>query len=138
RRDHQRAGELLDAGPDRRHIAGQRAPRIGGADGPRHRRSGPRSGRRDLRWWQFRRSRVQSPLSFIGAPAGGGAMCSCVPWGRPLFLNRLEGWSRRALPLLAMTLLVAGCSLLRGPPPETFDLAAPASVPARGSTSAQL
>jgi cholesterol transport system auxiliary component len=38
-----------------------------------------------------------------------------------------------------MALLLAGCALLRGPPPETFDLAGPAVVPppAHG-TAAQL
>lgn len=70
------------------------------------------------------------------------------PWGRGLvvmrlrgqglFLESLEGWSRRAVPLLAMTLLVAGCSLFRGPPPETFDLAAPSSVPVSNGSAAQL
>jgi cholesterol transport system auxiliary component len=49
--------------------------------------------------------------------------------GAWLFLKRLEGWSLRTLPLLAMTLLIAGCSLFRGTPPETFDLSGPSSIP---------
>jgi cholesterol transport system auxiliary component len=55
-----------------------------------------------------------------------------------LFLKRVEGWSRKAVPILAMTLLVAGCSLFRGPPLETFDLVAPSSVPTSNGTAAQL
>ena len=46
-----------------------------------------------------------------------------------MFLKRLEGWSFRTVPLLAMASLVAGCSLFRGPPPETFDLAGPDAIP---------
>jgi cholesterol transport system auxiliary component len=49
--------------------------------------------------------------------------------GAWLFLKRLEGWSLRTVPLLAMVLLVAGCSLFRGPAPETFDLAGPDAIP---------
>ncbi len=37
-----------------------------------------------------------------------------------------------------MTLLVAGCSLFRGPPPETYDLAAPSAISAPRGTAAQL
>jgi cholesterol transport system auxiliary component len=55
-----------------------------------------------------------------------------------LFLKRLEGWTRRTVPLLALTLLVAGCSLFRGPAPETYDLAAPSSVPVSSGSAAQL
>ena len=58
---------------------------------------------------------------------GGGRRGSEV--GAWLFLKRLEGWSLRTVPLLAMVLLVAGCSLFRGPPPETFDLAGPDAIP---------
>jgi len=58
--------------------------------------------------------------------------------GAGLFLKRLEGWSRRTVPLLALTLLVAGCSLFRGPVPETYDLVAPSSVPVSSGSAAQL
>ncbi len=58
--------------------------------------------------------------------------------GAGLFLGSLEGWSRRTVPLLAMTLAVAGCSLFRGPPPETYDLAAPRSISTTSGTAAQL
>jgi len=39
---------------------------------------------------------------------------------------------------LAFALALAGCSLFRGPPPETFDLAGPDSIPRGGSTAAQI
>jgi cholesterol transport system auxiliary component len=59
--------------------------------------------------------------------------------GAWLFLKRFEGWSLRTVPLLAMTLLVAGCSLFRGPPPETFDLSGPEAIPrVSGGTAAQI
>lgn len=59
--------------------------------------------------------------------------------GAWLFLKWLEGWSLRTLPLLAMTLLIAGCSLFRGSPPETFDLSGPSAVSGvPGGTAAQI
>ena len=58
--------------------------------------------------------------------------------GLVLFFHRLEGWSRRAVPVLALTLLVAGCSLFRGPAPETYDLAAPSAISSSHGTAAQL
>ena len=70
-------------------------------------------------------------------PLGKGR-CVAAFAGAGLFLNMLEGWSRRAVPLLAMTLLVAGCSLFRGPPPETYDLAAPSAISSSHGTAAQL
>jgi cholesterol transport system auxiliary component len=33
---------------------------------------------------------------------------------------------------------VAGCTFLSGPPPETYNITAPASIPRAGSTSAQI
>lgn len=51
---------------------------------------------------------------------------------------RSAGWLK-ALPSLAMVMLVAGCSLFRGPPPETFDLFGPDSIPQLSSgTAAQI
>jgi cholesterol transport system auxiliary component len=72
-----------------------------------------------------------------GAPLGKGSRRRGFA-GAGLFLKRLEGWARRTVPLVALALLVAGCSLFRGPPPETFDLAAPSSISASGGTAAQL
>ncbi len=44
-----------------------------------------------------------------------------------------------ALPALALVLLVSGCSLFRGPPPETFELSAPDSIPrVTSGTAAQI
>jgi cholesterol transport system auxiliary component len=42
------------------------------------------------------------------------------------------------VPLVAMALLVAGCSLFRGPAPETYDLVAPSAVSSPNGTAAQL
>jgi cholesterol transport system auxiliary component len=45
----------------------------------------------------------------------------------------------KALPALALAVVVAGCSLFRGPPPETFELSGPDSIPRVPSgTAAQL
>ena len=45
----------------------------------------------------------------------------------------------KALPALALAVAVAGCSLFRGPPPETFELSGPDSIPRVPSgTAAQL
>lgn len=45
----------------------------------------------------------------------------------------------KALPALALAAVVAGCSLFRGPPPETFELSAPDSIPRVPSgTAAQI
>jgi len=59
--------------------------------------------------------------------------------GAWLFRRWREARPLRVLPLVAMMLLVAGCSLFRGSPPETFDLTGPSSVSgaARG-TGAQI
>ena len=38
-----------------------------------------------------------------------------------------KGWLR-ALPVLALAFAVTGCSLFRGPPPETYELSAPESI----------
>ncbi len=72
-----------------------------------------------------------------GVPLGKGRRVVAFA-GAGLFLKRLEGWSRRTAPVLAMTLLVAGCSLFRGPPPETYDLAAPSAIPSAHGTASQL
>ncbi len=49
------------------------------------------------------------------------------------------GWLCRALPPLALALFLAGCSLFRGPPPETYDLPGPSSIPHLTSgTAAQI
>jgi cholesterol transport system auxiliary component len=54
------------------------------------------------------------------------------------FRGRLTRWSR-LLPPLTVALLVAGCSLFRGPPPETFDLSGPQTIPHLTSgTAAQI
>jgi cholesterol transport system auxiliary component len=44
----------------------------------------------------------------------------------------------KALLPAALALALSGCGFLRGPPPETFDLTAPESVPVRGATAAQI
>lgn len=52
---------------------------------------------------------------------------------------RLWRRSVRVLPPLALILLVAGCSLFRGPPPETYELAGPSAIPRLSSgTAAQI
>jgi cholesterol transport system auxiliary component len=49
-----------------------------------------------------------------------------------------QACARTLLPL-ALTLLVAGCGLFRGPPPVTYELTAPESIPAlRAGTTAQI
>ena len=54
------------------------------------------------------------------------------------FRGRFTRWSR-LLPPLTVALLVAGCSLFRGPPPETFDLSGPQTIPHLTSgTAAQI
>lgn len=72
-----------------------------------------------------------------GVPLGKGPLCGAFA-GAGLFLKRLEGWTRRTVPLVALAMLVAGCSLFRGPAPETYDLAAPSSVPVSSGSAAQL
>jgi cholesterol transport system auxiliary component len=72
-----------------------------------------------------------------GVPLGKGPRCGAFA-GAGLFLKRLEGWSRRTVPLVALAMLVAGCSLFRGPAPETYDLVAPSSVPVSSGSAAQL
>ncbi|SDB41311.1 cholesterol transport system auxiliary component [Bauldia litoralis] len=51
--------------------------------------------------------------------------------------ERSKRWSQR-LPPLALVLLMTGCSLFRGPPPETFELVGPSSVPTTSGTAAQI
>ncbi len=59
--------------------------------------------------------------------------------GAWLFRKWREARPLRVLPLVAIMLLVAGCSLFRGSPPETFDLTGPSAFSgvARG-TGAQI
>jgi cholesterol transport system auxiliary component len=52
-----------------------------------------------------------------------------------------DRWRRtlRGCGVLAATALLAGCEIFAGPPPETFNLAAPVGIPQSGaSTSAQI
>jgi cholesterol transport system auxiliary component len=58
---------------------------------------------------------------------GGGSALSALP--------RVVA---KLLVLLGILLAVAGCSLFRGPPPETFDLTGPESVKVGGGTAAQI
>ncbi len=52
--------------------------------------------------------------------------------------GRSKSWFK-GLPPLAIVLLVAGCSLFHGPPPETFELMGPNSIPRLNSgTAAQI
>jgi cholesterol transport system auxiliary component len=44
----------------------------------------------------------------------------------------------KALLPLTLALALSGCGFLKGAPPETFDLTAPASIPAKGATAAQI
>jgi cholesterol transport system auxiliary component len=44
----------------------------------------------------------------------------------------------KSLAVLGILLTVGGCSLFRGPPPETFDLTGPESVKVGGGTAAQI
>lgn len=54
------------------------------------------------------------------------------------FGDRLKRQARH-LPLLAMVAVLGGCSLFRGPPPETFELFGPDSIPRLSSgTTAQI
>lgn len=55
-----------------------------------------------------------------------------------MFAFKTESGLAKLLLPLALALAVAGCSVFSGPPPETFDLTAPASVPTRGTTAAQI
>ena len=56
-----------------------------------------------------------------------------------MFLKLRNGWSLRALPILAVAFVLAGCSLFRGPTPETYDLAGPQTIPRLSSgTAAQI
>lgn len=55
-----------------------------------------------------------------------------------LFAIRPERGLAGFLLPLALALVLSGCSFFRGPPPETFDLTAPESIPAKGATAAQI
>jgi cholesterol transport system auxiliary component len=65
-----------------------------------------------------------------------------IRWGKRRFLFSVgEGRmrARSALAPLALALALAGCSLFRGTPPETFDLSGPQAMPrGGGSTAAQI
>jgi cholesterol transport system auxiliary component len=58
--------------------------------------------------------------------------------GARLVFLRGQGFSPKALPILAICLALAGCSLFKGPPPETFELNAPESIPHGNATAAQI
>jgi cholesterol transport system auxiliary component len=54
-------------------------------------------------------------------------------------VERARTRARSTLAPLALALALAGCSLFRGSPPETFDLSGPQAIPkGGGSTAAQL
>lgn len=52
--------------------------------------------------------------------------------------RRGVGGGVRTLLTVAIAVVVAGCSLFRGPPPVTYELSAPDSVPGRAGTTAQI
>jgi len=53
-------------------------------------------------------------------------------------LSALPRIFAKSLGLMAILVVVTGCSLFRGPPPMTFDLTGPESVKAGGGTAAQI
>lgn len=56
-----------------------------------------------------------------------------------MFARRPEPSRRKAFLPLALALVLGGCGLFRGPPPETYELSAPESVPGAGArTPAQI
>jgi len=59
--------------------------------------------------------------------------------GAFLFLRLRKGRSLRTLPILAIALVMSGCSLFRGPAPETYDLTGPETIPRLSNgTAAQM
>jgi cholesterol transport system auxiliary component len=56
-----------------------------------------------------------------------------------LFLKLRNGRPFKALPILAVAFVLAGCSLFRGPTPETYDLTGPQTIPRLANgTAAQI
>jgi cholesterol transport system auxiliary component len=53
-------------------------------------------------------------------------------------LSALPRHGAKYLAMLGILLAVGGCSIFRGPPPETFDLTGPESVKVGGGTAAQI
>lgn len=68
-------------------------------------------------------------------PKGPGRRVDEGGWSA---LSELPRHFAKSLMGLGILLAVAGCSLFRGPPPETFNLTGPESVKAQGGTAAQI